>query len=450
MSTASTPYPNSFEEQSPIIVGLDIGTTKVVAVAGTLNKDGRVSILGLGHAESEGVSRGTVDNIARTVDAIDKAVQKCADQAHLEIDEVFVSIGGEHIRAFQEQSIITTANREQEISDVDVERVVEEMRKIALPPSTDILHIIPQNYCVDGLPNVKDPIGMPGVRLQGYFHIITAQSTARMNLQRCLQQAHLQLSGLVLQPLASSLAVLTEEERENGVCLVDIGGGTSDVMIYEDGILRHTAVIPLGGSSATNDIKQGCSVMRKQAEFLKVRYGSALEREIVEDEVLSFSPMKDRPKRDILRSTLARIIQARMEEIFDLVLKEIHLAGMERRLSAGIVVTGGGAQLAHLPHLVEYVTGIDCRVGYPNEYVGQGLVEEISNPMFATATGLVLYGLQQQQLRINASLQPRRNQMTAQKQTISAAEAPRQQGSRLVDSVRSGFTSFFKTGPGLE
>jgi cell division protein FtsA len=432
----------SVSNDRPTIVGLDIGTTKVVAVAGTLNEQGEIDLLGVGMAESLGVNRGAIDNLDKTVDAIRQAIGQCADQANLEIDEVVVSIGGEHIRSRQDHSMVSSSNPDGELTQYDLERVAQEMRKVSLPSGVEILHMVPQFYHVDETQNVKEPIGMPGVRLQGFYHLVTVPTNVKRNLLRCVEMAGLKVADLVLQPLASAAATLTEEEKENGVCLVDIGGGTTDVLIYEDGILRHTAVIPLGGKVATNDIRQGCSVMVKHAEFLKVNYGSALEREIKDDEMLVFKPLKDRPQRSILRSTLARIIQARMEEIFELVLKEIETAGMGSRLSAGIVVTGGGARLDHLPELVEYVTGIDCRVGTPVEHIRRGMVQEASHPRFATATGLVHYGFQQLNAPKQRALPPLPRNSFLPATPVAPAPAPAQQQPAPVTTSQQAANSF--------
>lgn len=376
-----------------IVVGLDIGTTKVVAIAGKLNEAGQVDILGLGTAENEGVSRGVIDNIDKTVAAIQAAVKEAEHQANVDINLVHVGIAGEHIRTLNRPGIITLSNPDQEITAEDVERLRSEMFKVKVDTGTEILHIIPQNYSVDSYHNVQDPVGMSGVRLEGNFQIITCQSLSARNIYKCVRKAGLEVEELVLQPLASSYAVLSDEEREAGVCLVDIGGGTTDIAIYENNVLRHTSVIPFGGTIVTEDIKQGCSVMRKQAEYLKRKFGSALANALHDDEIITITGLKDRPPKEIMRRTLANIIQARMEEILELVVREIVHAGFSERLVGGIVVTGGGAELAHMADLVSYVTGNDCRVGNPTERLGNGLVGEVSHPFCATAVGLVIYGL---------------------------------------------------------
>ncbi|MDX2062781.1 MAG: cell division protein FtsA [Bacteroidia bacterium] len=384
-----------------IVVGLDIGTTKVVAIVGRLNGYGNVDVLGLGKAESEGVTRGVIDNIDKTVAAIQAAIHEAERQANVEINLVHVGIAGEHIRTLKHKGIITLSNPDQEITLADVERLRADMFKVAVPPGTEILHVIPQDYSVDSHHDVKDPVGMSGVRLEGNFQIITCQSLSARNIYKCVRKAGLEVEELVLQPLASAHAVLSDEEKEAGVCLVDIGGGTTDLVIFENNIIRHTAVIPFGGSIITEDIKQGCSVMRKQAEYLKRTFGAALAQALTEDEIITISGLSGRPPKEIMRRTLAGIIQARMEEILDLVVREIVAAGFQHRLVGGIVVTGGGAELVHLADLVSYVTGIDCRVGYPTEHLAKGMVEEVSHPFCATGMGLVVYGLKAEEVNVS-------------------------------------------------
>ena len=376
-----------------IVVGLDIGTTKVCAIVGKRNDFGKINILGFGKAESDGVSRGVVVNIDKTVDAIRRAVAEAEQQSGIEVRVVHVGIAGEHIRSMQHKGIITLHDPDEELSALDVKRLHEEMFKIATPPGTDIIHVLPQEYTVDNQANIKDPVGMSGIRLEGNFHIVTGQTTAANNIYKCVRKAGFEARELILEPLASAASVLTDEEKEAGVCLVDIGGGTTDIAIFEDHIIRHTAVIPFGGNIVTEDIKQGCSVMKKQAELLKLRFGSALATEIKEDEIITITGLRDRPPKEIRRKTLSNIIQARMEEIMEFVAAEIKHSGYEKKLVGGIVVTGGGSQLQHTKQLIEYVTGIDTRIGFPGEHLASGLVEEVNSPMYATGAGLVIVGL---------------------------------------------------------
>ncbi|MCB9234345.1 MAG: cell division protein FtsA [Bacteroidia bacterium] len=382
-------------DKEKIVVGLDIGTTKVCAIVGKKNEFGKINILGFGKAESDGVSRGVVVNIDKTVEAIRRAVSMAEQQSGVDIQVVHVGIAGEHIRSMQHKGIITLSDPDQEISMLDVKRLHDDMFRIATPPGTEIIHVLPQEYTVDSQVGIKDPVGMSGVRLEGNFHIVTGQTTAANNIYKCVRKAGLEASELVLEPLASSASVLTDEELEAGVCLVDIGGGTTDIAIFEDHIIRHTAVIPFGGNIVTEDIKQGCGVMKKQAEQLKLRFGSALATEIREDEIITITGLRDRPPKEIRRKTLANIIQSRMEEIMEFVAAEIKNSGYEKKLVGGIVVTGGGSQLQHTKQLIEYVTGIDTRIGLPGEHLASGMVEEVNSPMYATGAGLVIYGLKE-------------------------------------------------------
>ena len=376
-----------------IVVGLDIGTTKVCAIVGKKNEFGKINILGFGKSESDGVSRGVVVNIDKTVEAIRRAVAEAEKQSGVEVNVVYVGIAGEHIRSMQHKGIITLSNPEMEISASDVKRLHDDMFKIATPPGMEILHVLPQEYTVDSQVGIKDPVGMSGVRLEGNFHVVTGQTTAANNIYKCVRKAGFEARELVLEPLASSAAVLTDEEREAGVCLVDIGGGTTDLAIFEDNIIRHTAVVPFGGNIVTEDIKQGCSVMRRQAELLKLRFGSALATEIKDDEIITITGLQGRAPKEIRRRTLSNIIQSRMEEIIEFVAAEIKHSGYEKKLVGGIVVTGGGSMLAHTKQLIEYVTGIDTRIGMPGEHLASGLVDEVNSPMYATSAGLVIHGL---------------------------------------------------------
>jgi cell division protein FtsA len=388
-------------ENKEIVVGLDIGTTKICVIVGRRNEFGKIDILGMGKSESEGVSRGVVTNIQKTVEAIKEAVAQATSRSNVDIKVVHVGIAGQHIKSVRHRGIIVRANGEDEISQVDVNRLDEDMHRLVMNPGEEIIHVIPQEYIVDSESGIRDPIGMAGVRLEGNFHIITGQITAAKNIYRCVTKAGLTVADLILEPIASSEAVLTDEEKEAGVALVDIGGGTTDIAVFQDGIIRHSAVIPLGGNIITEDIKEGCAVMRKQAEALKVKFGSALADEAKENEIIAIPGLKGREPREISVKNLAFIIQARVEEIFEHVHYEIKCSGYEKKLIGGIVITGGGAQLKHLTQLVEYVTGLDARIGYPNEHLSQGMVEEVNSPMFATGIGLTLKGFTPDKKRVD-------------------------------------------------
>jgi cell division protein FtsA len=374
------------------VVGLDIGTTKICAIVGRKNEYGKLEVMGMGKAVSDGVIRGIVSNIDKTVQAIQRAVRQAEEQSGVEINVVNVGIAGQHIRSSVHHGSITRSSSEEEITVEDVERLTNDMYRIVTPPGCEIIHVMPQHYIVDYEEGIMDPVGMSGVKLEADFHIITAQTNAINNVNKCVRKAGLEIENLILEPLASSLAVLSEEEKKAGVCLVDIGGGTTDIAIFHDGIIRHTAVIPFGGNIITSDIKQGCSVLHEQAELLKVKFGRAIAEEANLNEIVSIRGLRDRPPREISVKNLAYIIEARMQEIFELVHAEIIASGYEDRLAGGIVITGGGSQLKHVKQLCELMCAMDGRIGYPNEYLGKGKPESIKSPMYATGVGLVLAG----------------------------------------------------------
>lgn len=378
--------------ESEIVVGLDIGTTKIAALVGRRTEHGKIEILGMGKAESLGVARGVVLNIDETVKAIKMAIEDASNKSGVDIKVVNVGIAGQHIKSLQHRGMKTRRSIDEEISQKDIDELIEDMYRLVMSPGEEIIHVIPQEYIVDNEIGIKHPIGMSGTRLEANFHIITGQVAAARNIYKCVNKAGLEVADLTLEPLASADAVLSDEEKEAGVVLVDIGGGTTDVAIFHDGIIRHTAVIPFGGNIITEDIKEGCSIIKTQAELLKVKFGSALASENQENEIVSIPGLRGRPHKEISVKNLAHIIQARMEEILEHVYYEIRNSGFEKKLIAGIVVTGGGAQLKHITQLFEYVTGMDTRVGYPNEHLAASS-EEVTSPMYATGVGLVMRGI---------------------------------------------------------
>jgi len=380
-------------ETNEIIVGLDIGTTKIALIVGKRGKHKKIDILGYGKAESIGVNRGTVANIENTVQSIKTAVAEAEIKSKVEIGEVIVGIAGQHIKSLQHRGHIIRHNTEDEISTEDVDRLLNDMYKLVMQPGEEIIDVIPQDYNIDGEQGIKEPIGMSGNCLEANFHIITGQTTSIKNIYKCVTKSGLDIVDLMLEPLASADAVLSDEEKEAGVALVDIGGGTTDVAIFQDGIIRHTAVIPLGGNIVTEDIKEGCTIIKSQAELLKIKFGSALASENSESEIVAIPGLRGRPPKEISLKNLASIIQARMEEIIDNVVYEIKSSGFEKKLIAGIVLTGGGANMKHIVQLTEFMTGMDVRIGYPNEHLSSNATEELANPMFATGIGLVVRGL---------------------------------------------------------
>lgn len=379
-------------ENDKLIVGLDIGTTKICAIIGRKNEFGKLEVLGMGKAVSDGVDRGIVTNIEKTVHAIQKAVEDCSNMADVDIAEVIVGIAGQHIQSKIMHGSIMRQPTEDEITVEDVQRLSADMHNIVVPPGNSIIHVMPQDYTVDYEGGIKDPVGMAGTRLEADFHIITAQTTAIHNINKCVKRANLESKQLILEPLASSLSVLSDDEKEAGVCLVDIGGGTTDIAIFYENIIRHTAVIPLGGNIITADIKEGCMLMHNQAELLKTRFGKAIAEEANPNEIVSIPGLRNRPPKEISIRNLASIIQARMEEIIEIVQNEIMQSGYYKKLAGGIVLTGGGAQLQCISQLFEYMTGLDTRIGFPNEHLGKSVIEDVKSPMYATSVGLVLAG----------------------------------------------------------
>ncbi|MEM6642041.1 MAG: cell division protein FtsA [Bacteroidota bacterium] len=382
-----------------IIVGLDIGTTKICVIVGKKNTYGKLEILGMGKAISDGVIRGIVTNIDKTVRAIEKAIKEASEQSGIEINVVNVGIAGQHIKSAVHHGGITLENQDDEITIEDIARLTSDMHRIVTPPGSEIIHVMPQDYIVDYEDGIMDPVGMTGVKLEADFHIITAQTNAINNINKCVKKAGLTIENLILEPLASSLSVLSDEEKEAGVCLVDIGGGTTDVAVFYDNIIRHTAVIPFGGNIITSDIKQGCMVMEHQAELLKTKFGKAIAEEASPNEIVSIPGLRNRPPKEISIKNLAHVIEARMEEIIELVHTEIITSGFHKKLAAGIVVTGGGSQLTNLSQLFEYMTGLDTRIGYPNEHLGKSKVDSAKSPMYATTVGLVLSGFKALDIR---------------------------------------------------
>ncbi|MEM8584511.1 MAG: cell division protein FtsA, partial [Bacteroidota bacterium] len=356
------------------------------------DEHGRLEILGLGKVESQGVMRGVVSNIEKTVRAISEAKVLAEKQSELEFETVHVGIAGQHVKSLQHRGMMMRDNTHSEINQRDIDRLVSDMYKLVLPPGDKILHVIPQEYTVDNEQGINDPVGMSGTKLEANFHIITGQITASNNINRCVQRAGLQVAGVTLEPIASAASVLYEDEKQAGVALVDIGGGTTDITIFQEGIIRHTAVIPFGGNVITKDIKAGCTVMDQHAEKLKRKYGSALASEVYENRVIVIPGLRGREPKEISEKNLARIIQARVEEILDHVVWEIKRSGYERDLIAGIVLTGGGSLLRDIDKLAELHTGHSTRVGTPVEHLSHGYSEDLTSPIYATAVGLLLQG----------------------------------------------------------
>lgn len=380
-------------------VGLDIGTTKIVTMVGTKNEYGKIKILGYGQAKSEGINKGVVNNIAQATQSIMNAIQDAKEKTGLDIENVVAGIAGQNIKSRSHSDYITRTDPEKLIDFEDLERLKEQVFSISLAPGEKIIHALPQDYKVDNVGEIKEPIGMMGKRLDATFHLVIGQVNAIKGITRCIQTANLKPVGLTLEPIASAEAVLSEEEKDAGVVLVDIGGGTTDVAIFKDGIIRHTAVVPLGGNIITDDIKNGCGILARQAEMLKVQYGSAWPGENRDNEIVSIPGIKGKEPKEITLKNLSKIIHSRVSEIINLVLKVIENYGYQeakKKLFAGIVLTGGGSQLKHIVQLVEYITGMDTRIGYPDEHLADNSDPKLTSPIYATAIGLVMNAIENQ------------------------------------------------------
>jgi cell division protein FtsA len=379
---------------SDIIVGLDIGTTKVSIIIGRKNQYDKIEILGNGKALSSGVSRGIVSNIDKTVASIKLAIEEVEKKNDIKINEVFVGIAGQHIKSLQHRGEIVRDNVEIEIGQADIDKLKDNMFKLITIPGEEVIHVIPQEYTVDGEDGIQDPKGMAGVKLEANFHVITAQVGAVKNIMRCVEKAGLVPKELILEPFASAVATLDDDELREGVALVDIGGGTTDVAIFLDKIIRHTAVIPFGGNIVTKDIKTGLSILDKQAELLKIKFGSAMYTEEQDNVMVSIPGLRGREPKEIAVKNLSEIIGARMKEIIDLVYHEIKVSGYESKLMTGIVLTGGGSQVKNLQQLVSFITAKETRIGYPNEHIANESKDLVTSPMFSTGVGLVLKGFE--------------------------------------------------------
>ena len=380
--------------EQPIIVGLDIGTTTIAAIAGRKNEYGKLEIIGFGRANSNGVKHGQVLNIDETIKAIKMALDNCyASNPNLDISEVYVGIAGHHIKSLQTRGDIVRHQNEEEISQKEIDQLIADQYKTYIPAGDQIIDVIPQEFTVDNFQNIPNPIGYGGVKVGANFHIITGDKNAIRNINRAVEKSGLRTKDLVLQPLASSAAVMGQEDLEAGVAIVDIGGGTTDLAVFYEGILKHTVVIPFGGENITNDIKTGLGVLKTQAEQMKVQFGSALSNEAKANAVITIPGLRGMPPKEISVKNLASIIQARMSEIMDFVTFHLKQVGLDNKmLNGGIVLTGGGAQLRHLIQLTEYTTGLNARIGYPNEHLAPGHIEELARPTYSTCIGLILKG----------------------------------------------------------
>ena len=384
--------------EGKIIAGLDIGTTKIACIVGQKDSNGKIKILGYGKTASTGVTRGVVQNIDQTVEAIKVAVKEASDQANVDIQCVNVGIAGQHIRSLSHKESIIRENRDKEITEEELESMRQRIFKIGVPPGEEIIDVIPQEYYVDGEIGTS-PKGMLGSELSANFHVIIGLKSAAMNIVKCIERAGLTMSNMILEPIASADAVLSADEKEAGVALVDIGGGTTDIAIFYENKIYHSAVIPFGGNVISDDITKGCAILHRYAEAVKVKFGSALANSEREDEFVSIPGIYNQPAKEISLRNLASIIQARMDEILELVNQEIQRINSQYPLIGGIVITGGGSLLRNIDQLTAFRTGLEVRIGYPNEYLADNNDKELASPMYSTGIGLVIEGIQRAECR---------------------------------------------------
>ena len=434
-------------QKDRIVAAIDIGTTKIVSLIGRLNEHNRLEVLGISRSASKGVKRGVVLNIEETVNAIQNTITEAREQSGLQFSEVFVGIAGQHIKSVRNRGYVNRDSYEDEITREDLHALIQDMYKIPVDVGEEIIHVLPQNYIVDNETGVKNPVGMSGKRLEANFHIVIGQISSARNIEKCIHRVGLQVKQLVLEPLASSAAVLTEDEKEAGVALVDIGGGTTDVAVYYDDVIRHTAVIPFGGNVVTRDIKEGCAILQRQAESLKMQFGSALGDLAHDDKVVTIPGISGRDPKEISFKSLAYIIQSRMEEIIDAIVYEIENSGYMDKLSAGIVITGGGAMLKNLNQLVKFKTGLDVRIGYPNECLAADTPEEINQPMYSTSIGLLLKGLEiyeENQESMNVStLGQKAEEPVHEEEIVRRKVKDRFMGGKLLEGLKNTLSDIF-------
>ena len=412
-------------ENQEYSVGLDIGTTKIVAIVGRRNTHGKIEVLGVGKAKSLGVHKGIVNNISQTINSIKAAVAEAQASSGVAIHKVTVGIAGKHIRSLQHSDYIMRENPDQFISEDDIDALKEQVKKLVMLPGEEIIHVLPQEYKVDSEGEIHEPVGMHGKRLEANFHVVVGQMGSIRNIARCVKEAGLEMEALTLEPLASSEAVLTKEEKEAGVAIIDIGGGTTDIAIFKDNIIRHTCVIPYGGGIITDDIKEGCSIIEKHAEQLKVKFGSSLPDMEKESTYVTIPGLHGRADKEISLRTLAEIIGARVEEILEMVNIELKAYGafeQKKKLIAGIVLTGGGSNLKNLRQLANFSTGFDSRIGFANEYVANDKNHYLKGPEYATSIGLLMESLK---IRDKRTVSPAEEEIIKEKQPLAEMETER-------------------------
>ncbi len=421
-----------------LVVGLDIGTSKVCAIVAERDDEyaGGIHVLGIGHAPSDGLNRGVVVNIEKTVDSIRHAVEQAEGQSGVPIDSVSVGIAGDHIQSFPSRGVVTIANSDRVVTRRDVERLLEDAQRIALPSDRRILHVIPQEYIIDGQDGIYDPVGMSGLRMEANVHIITGLVTAAQNIHRCVERAGLRVNDIVLEPLASSCSVLDDEEKEVGVALIDIGGGTTDIAVFEDRTIRHTAVIGIAGRMVTDDIRRGLGIIGEQAERIKREYGYALGSMILHDEVFMIPGIGGRKPMEISKQMLCEIIQPRMEEILEFAMLELRKSGYLRHLSAGVVLTGGGSLLRGATELAQEILGMPVKMGIPSGIGGSALAPEVETPIYATGVGLVLHAMRREEDAVLA------HSLGLDREAVEADGYARADGRSILGRMKRFFEEF--------
>lgn len=437
-------------QKNNYVAAVDIGTTKIVSLVGRMNESNKLEVLGMSKTISKGVKRGVVLNIEETVSAIRQTVEEAEKQSGIQFTDVFVGIAGQHIKSIKNRGYINLGADRDEIMQKDIDALIADMYNIPIDLGEEIIHVLPQNYIVDNETGVKNPVGMSGRRLEANFHIVVGQIASAKNIEKCINRVGLRVDQLILEPLASSAAVLTDDEKEAGVALVDVGGGTTDVAVFYDDSIRHTAVIPFGGNVVTKDIKEGCKILHRQAEALKTQFGSALGDLAPEDKVVTIPGINGREPKEISFKNLAYIIQMRMEEIIDAVMFEIENSGCMDKLSAGVVLTGGGALLKHVAQLVRFHTGMDVRIGYPIEYLAANPTDEINNPQYATSVGLLLKGwdiLNKDQESTNGMSNKKpmsQKEKEAEEEAMLAEAGENRVGSSIIAAFKKRITDIFE------
>ena len=428
-------------QKNDYIAAVDIGTTKIVAIVGRKESNGKVKILGFGQSTSKGVKRGVVLNIEETANSISEAVHKAKEMSGINFKDVFVGIAGQHVKSIKNSHSKYIQGEENEITKEDISSLTSDMYKISIDPGEEIIHVIPQNYKVDNEIGIENPVGMFGKQLEANFHIVIGQIASAKNITRCIERAGLNVIKLILEPIASADAILSDDEKEVGVALVDIGGGTTDLVIYTHNTIRHTAVIPFGGNVVTNDIREGCSILYRHAEKLKIEFGTAIGQLAQDNKVVSVPGISGREPKEISFKILSEIIQARMEEIIDTIEFEINNSGYAKNIGAGIALTGGGAMLKNLPQLMKFKTGFDVKLSYPKKYIYSDTDKKFIQPMYSTSIGLILKGYEYKEILKEKNIEINQEEINPEQESIENKEQKKSSG--FFNNFKKNISSFF-------